>query len=65
MTKKFTIVRQNKYARVLSFYRGTTYIVQEKVAGKWEDLAVGHRSSYRPVALDVYKRLTDKRRAKR
>ncbi len=64
MPKRYIVVRQNKYARVLSFAKGATYIVLEKVDNKWEEVALGHGSSYRPVALSVYKRLTTKRTAR-
>lgn len=60
-----TVVRQNRYARVLSYARGATYVVQERVGAAWEDFAIGYTSSYRPVAISVYEKLTAKRKGKK
>ncbi len=55
-----TIVRENKYARVLSYARGARYEVQERVNNKWETVAGTYGD--RRLALSVYNRLTAKKR---
>jgi len=56
-----TVIRQNKYARVLSHNRGSSYEVQEKVGRKWERLTefYGHN---RDVAIHTYNRLSASKR---
>jgi len=51
-----TVVRKNKYARILSHARGASYEVQERVKNKWETVTefYGNRST----AIHLYNRLT-------
>lgn len=51
------VIRENKYARVLSHSRGSSYEVQEKVGNKWERLTEFYGPS-RDVAIHTYNRLT-------
>ena len=51
------VIRKNKYARVISHGRGSSYEVQEKVGNKWVRLTefYGHKKD---VAIHTYNRLT-------
>ena len=55
------VIRENKYARVISHARGASYEVQEKVGNKWVRLTIFHGD--RAVALHTYKRLTKFKKA--
>lgn len=51
------VIRKNKYARIISHNRGSSYEVQEKIGNKWERLTefYGHQKD---VAIHTYNRLT-------
>jgi len=57
------VVRKNKYARVLSHAKGSSYEVQEKVGNKWVRLTefYGHNKD---VAIHTYNRLTKSKQRK-
>ena len=57
-----TVVRQNKYARVLSHAKGASYEVQEKVDNRWMRLTIFHGSKNKDVAIHTYNRLTKSKR---
>lgn len=55
------VIRENKYARVLSRFRGSSYEVQERVGNKWETLTEFHGGRGRDgkgTAIHTYNRLT-------
>ena len=54
-----TEVRKNKYARILSYARGASYVVQERVNNRWEEVTTFHGN--RDTAIHLYNRLTKKK----
>lgn len=58
------VIKKNKYARVISHNRGSSYEVQEKVGSEWVRLTefYGHQKD---VAIHTYDRLTKSKQKRR
>lgn len=56
------VVRENKYARILSHARGASNEVQERVGNKWETVTIFHGN--RSTAIHLYNRLTKSKQRK-